>query len=108
MGFGTVAGGLGVIIPPSISYIVFSSITSVSPSSLFIGGIIPGILIGGMLMIYAQIYCWKHGEDRKILMDHYRAIRAKGFFMILKESIWALLAPVIILGSIYGGIVRDE
>lgn len=101
----TVAGGLGVIIPPSISYIVFSSITSVSPSSLFIGGIIPGILIGGMLMAYAMIYCWKHGEDREVLMAHYQAIRAKGFWRTLKESLLALLMPIIILGSIYGGIV---
>jgi C4-dicarboxylate transporter DctM subunit len=101
----TVAGGLGVIIPPSISYIVFSSITSVSPSSLFIGGIIPGILIGVLLMVYAQIYCRKHGEDRKLLMAHYQAIRVKGFSKTLQESLWALLTPIIILGSIYGGIV---
>ena len=42
----TVAGGLGVIIPPSISYIVYASIANCSPSKLFIAGIIPGILIG--------------------------------------------------------------
>lgn len=100
----TVAGGLGVIIPPSISYIVYSSATGTSPSDLFIGGIVPGILIGAALMLYCWIYCKRHGEDKKLLQDHYESIRAKGFWNVFKESFWALLTPVIILGSIYGGI----
>lgn len=100
----TVAGGLGVIIPPSISYIVYSSATGTSPSDLFIAGIVPGILIGAALMIYCWIYCKKHGEDKKVLQAHYEEIRAKGFKKVLKESFWALLTPIIILGSIYGGI----
>lgn len=100
----TVAGGLGVIIPPSISYIVYSSATGTSPSDLFIGGIVPGILIGLALMSYCWIYCKKHGEDKELLMTHYRNIRAKGLKTVFKESFWALLTPVIILGSIYGGI----
>lgn len=100
----TVAGGLGVIIPPSISYIVYSSATGTSPSDLFIAGIVPGILIGAALMFYCWIYCKKHGEDKKLLMAHYTAIREKGFMKVFKESFWALLTPVIILGSIYGGI----
>lgn len=100
----TVAGGLGVIIPPSISYIVYSSATGVSPSDLFIAGIIPGILIGVALMVYCWIYCKKNGEDKDVLMSHYQKIRAKGFGKLFKESFWALLTPVIILGTIYGGI----
>lgn len=100
----TVAGGLGVIIPPSISYVVYSAAASASPSALFIGGIIPGLLIGVMLMGYAYIYCLKNGEDRDKLLQNYNEIRSKGFWPLLKESIWALLTPVIILGSIYSGI----
>lgn len=100
----TVAGGLGVIIPPSISYIVYSSATGASPSDLFIAGIIPGILIGLALMLYCYIYCKKHGEDKERLLEHYKEIRGKGFLQVFKESFWALLTPVIILGSIYGGI----
>ncbi|MDR1315565.1 MAG: TRAP transporter large permease [Spirochaetales bacterium] len=100
----TVAGGLGVIIPPSISYIVYSSVTNASPSKLFIAGIIPGILIGISLMIYCYIYCRREGEDKERLLANYRSIRGKGFWKLLKESFWALLTPVIILGSIYGGI----
>ena len=100
----TVAGGLGVIIPPSISYIVYAAAASTSPSQLFIGGIIPGVLIGLSLMVYAYIHCRIHGEDKELLLAKYKKIRAKGFLPLLKDSIWALITPVIILGSIYGGI----
>ena len=100
----TVAGGLGVIIPPSISYIVYSASAITSPSALFVAGIIPGILIGVSLMIYCYIYCKRHGEDREKLMANYNRIRSKGFWPLFKESFWALLTPVIILGCIYSGV----
>jgi len=90
-----VAGGLGVIIPPSISYIVYSAAANASPSKLFTAGIIPGILIGFSLMVYSYYYCRKHGE--------YNEIRQRGFWRLLKDSFWALLTPVIILGTIYSG-----
>ncbi|MGE4353887.1 MAG: TRAP transporter large permease, partial [Oscillospiraceae bacterium] len=91
-------------IPPSISYIVYSAATGVSPSNLFIAGIIPGLLIGVSLMIYSYIYCRRKGEDKEKLLENYKAIRKKGFIKLFIESFWALLTPVIILGSIYGGI----
>ncbi|MDR1520030.1 MAG: TRAP transporter large permease [Planctomycetota bacterium] len=100
----TVAGGLGVIIPPSISYIVFASLTNASPAKLFIAGTLPGILIGICLMLYCYIHCRCHGEDRERLEKNYRTIRANGFLPLLRKSFWALLTPIIILGSIYGGI----
>lgn len=99
-----VSGGLGIIIPPSIPFIVFSSTASVSTSTLFIAGIVPGLLIGACLMAYTYFYCRKHGEDKEKLKTNYEKIRSKGFWPLLKESVWALLTPVIILGSIYGGI----
>lgn len=100
----TVAGGLGVIIPPSLSFIVYSSASQTSPGDLFIAGIIPGILIGVCLMVYAYLYCRRHGEDRERLTASYEELHSRGFWKLLKESIWALLTPIIILGSIYGGI----
>lgn len=100
----TVAGGLGVIIPPSISYIVYAAAANASPSALFIAGIIPGVLIGVALMVYAWIYCKVHGEDKEKLNANYEKIRAKGFWPLLKESFWALLTPVIILGCVYSGV----
>ena len=99
-----VAGGLGVIIPPSISYIVYSAAANASPSALFIAGIIPGCLIGFFLMGYCWYYCKKNGEDKEKLQENYNKIREKGFLKLFKESFFALMTPVIILGCIYSGI----
>ena len=55
-----VAGGLGVIIPPSIPFIMYGMASGASVSDLFIAGIIPGVMIGGLLMVYAIYYCKKH------------------------------------------------
>ena len=100
----TVSGGLGAIIPPSIPLVLYSGVTGTSTSDLFIGGVLPGILIGCCLMVYAYLYCKKHGEDKERLQENYRTIKARGFLPVLKDSFWALMAPVIVLGSIYGGI----
>lgn len=100
----TVAGGLGVIIPPSISYIVYAAAARTSPSKLFIAGIIPGVVIAIGMMIYCYYYCTKHGEDREKLEANYYKIRSKGFWKLFRESFWSLMAPIIILGTIYSGI----
>ena len=99
-----VAGGLGVIIPPSIPMIVYATVAGVSVGDMFIAGIIPGILIAICLMLYTYYYCWNHGEDKERINEVVDKIRAKGFCKLLRESFWALLTPVIILGSIYGGL----
>ena len=99
-----VAGGLGVIIPPSIPMIVYATVAGVSVGDMFIAGMIPGILIAICLMLYTYYYCWKHGEDKERINEVVDKIRAKGFCKLLRESFWALLTPVIILGSIYGGL----
>lgn len=100
-----VAGGLGVIIPPSIPFIMYGLSTGESVGKLFIAGILPGILIGVCLMLYAFIYCKRHGEDKEKLRENYKSLRALGIFGIFKQSFWALLTPVIILGGIYSGVV---
>jgi len=97
------AGGLGVIIPPSIPFILYGLSTGTSVGDLFLAGIIPGILIACSLMTYAYIYCKKHGEDKEKIAKNHAALKAKGLSGLLKESFWAILTPVIILGGIYGG-----
>lgn len=99
-----VAGGLGVIIPPSIPFILFGMATGASVSDLFLAGIFPGILIAALLMGYSWYYCKKHGEDKDRIQEEVNSLRSKGFFSILKEGFWALMTPVIILGCIYTGV----
>jgi C4-dicarboxylate transporter DctM subunit len=99
-----VSGALGIIIPPSIPFIIYSTVTNVSTGDLFIAGILPGILIGICLMAYAYYYCIKNGEDRDKLIDNYNMIRKQGFLKVFIHSLPALLCPVVVLGSIYGGI----
>ena len=99
-----VAGGLGVIIPPSIPFIMYAMATGESVSDLFLAGIIPGLLIGALLMFYAYYHCKRYGEDKEKINAKVSELRSKGLFSILKDSIWALLSPVIVLGCIYAGI----
>lgn len=93
------AGTIGVIIPPSIPFVIYCVVAQCSIGDMFIAGIIPGIIIGISLMLVCYITARK--RNYKTMTDRPRfAEVAKAF----KESFWALLVPVIILGGIYGGI----
>lgn len=99
------AGGLGVIIPPSIPFVLYSMATGASTSALFLAGVLPGIFIGACLMIYAVYYCKKHGEDKALIHAKVDEMRKGGLWRLFKDSFWALLSPIIVLGGIYSGIV---
>ena len=101
----SVAGGLGVIIPLSIPFVLYSLATGVSTGALFLAGIIPGILIGGFMMIYAVFYCVTKGEDRNLIKAKMNELSVNGFGALFKDSFWALLCPIIVLGGIYAGFV---
>ena len=101
----SVAGGLGVIIPPSIPFVLYSLATGVSTGALFLAGIIPGILIGSFMMIYAVFYCITKGEDRNLIKAKMQELSVNGFGALFKDSFWALLCPIIVLGGIYAGFV---
>ncbi len=97
------AGGLGVIIPPSIPYIMYGLFTGASVGSMFLAGIIPGLLIAFCIMFYCWLYCRRHGEDKEKIAANCKRLRDQGFWKVFKNGFWAILTPVIILGSIYGG-----
>lgn len=99
-----VAGGLGVIIPPSIPMIMYGSATGASVGNMFIAGIIPGLLIAGCMIVYCIYYCGKNPPDMKKLQDNYEHLHEKGLVRTFWDSALALLSPVIILGGIYSGI----
>lgn len=99
------AAGLGVIIPPSIPFIMYGMATGANIGQMFVAGIIPGFLIAACLMAYTVYYCVRHGEDRTRIDAKVSELREIGFFPLLKDSFWALLTPVILLGGIYSGII---
>jgi len=94
----TTAGSLGILIPPSIVMIIYGVTAEQSIGKLFIAGIIPGLLIGFMLMIVTYIGAKRLGF-KKTKPATWR-VRWEKF----KESFWALMTIVIIIGGIYGGV----
>ena len=93
------AGSIGVIIPPSIPMVMYCVATGASVGALFMAGFIPGLLIGVSLCLYTTFYCKKHKYINKEALPFSWANVGR----TLKDGVWALLVPVIILGGIYGG-----
>ncbi len=102
-GLVAVAGGLGVIIPPSIPFVLYSLSTGVSTGDLFLAGILPGLLIAALLMAYAVFFCIRRGEDRARIEEKAAELRTRGLRTLFRESVWALLCPILVLGGIYSG-----
>ena len=92
------SGAIGIVIPPSIAYVVYASISDVSVGQLFMGGILPGIIVG-VCYYYAASFASK-GRDIK----QQPKASGKERWDAFKDAVWALLMPIIILGGIYGGI----
>ncbi len=99
------AGGIGIIIPPSIPFIMYGMMTGTSVGALFTAGFVPGVMIASMLILYVYFYCRIHGEDKEKIAANHDRLKAKGLTAIMKEGFWAMMTPVIILGGIYSGIV---
>jgi len=92
------AGTLGILIPPSIVMVVYAAVTEVSVGRLFMAGVIPGLLLGLMLMV--AVY-WRAGKLN--IQPPPKATNGE-LFRALRESMWGLALLVIIMGGIYGGI----
>lgn len=93
------AGTIGVIIPPSIPFVIYSVVAQCSIGDMFIAGIVPGVIIGIALMLV----CYLTARKR-----HYVSMTERPKFSSVvsafKDAVWALMVPIIILGGIYGGI----
>lgn len=98
-GLTATAGGIGLIIPPSISYVVIAPLAGISTGDLFIAGVFPGLVMGAALIV-AGIWLNRKNKNIKVLPKASGKERWKSF----KDAIWGLMMPVIILGGIYGGI----
>lgn len=98
MGLVAASGTLGILIPPSIPLIIYGTTAEISIGKLFMAGIIPGLFLGGVLVISAIVTARikGYGGDPKASMD----VRIKSSI----KAIWGGILPVLILGSIYLGI----
>jgi C4-dicarboxylate transporter, DctM subunit len=92
------SGSLGLLLPPSISQIVYAYVAQVSTGQLFAAALIPGVLVAISFMIVNLIYALRENLPRDQRFSLSLLIAA------LREAIWALLTPVIILGGIFSGI----
>lgn len=97
IGLLTCAGSLGILIPPSIPMIIWAVVVNISITKQFTAGFLPGILIGLALIVYSYIlakrYKWKVDEKQS----------KKELTQALKEGVWGLFMPFLVLGGIYSG-----
>ena len=91
-------GCIATIIPPSISMILYASVTGAPLGKLFLAGFVPGIILGAMVAIYALyvFYHEKHQQEK-----HWNGVE---IWRLTKLATWAMLLPVIIFAGIYGGL----
>lgn len=93
-----IGGTLGIVIPPSIVFVIYGNITGVSVAKLLMAGVIPGMICGMALCIYAYFKARKENFPKE------EKFSFKRFLSSFRDAVWALLMPFIILGGIYAGI----
>jgi C4-dicarboxylate transporter DctM subunit len=97
LGLLTSAGSLGIMIPPSIPMIIWAVVVGVSVTKQFLAGVVPGLILGGVLIAYSYVMARRHGW-RTAERFSWAELR-----VALREGIWGLCMPVIVLGGIYSG-----
>ncbi|RBW41392.1 TRAP transporter large permease [Psychromonas sp. B3M02] len=98
IGLLTTAGTLGPIVPPSIALIIYGSVTSTSVGQLFAAGILPALLLGGLIIVYCMVYS-KIKKYPNAPFPTFKEVVAA-----FKGSAWGLGLPTILLGGIYSGV----
>jgi C4-dicarboxylate transporter DctM subunit len=98
VGIMTTSGNLGVIIPPSISMILYCMISNVSLEGLFLTGYVPGVLITGATCVYTYLVLRKNKN-----IVYTPVPRGREMLAIFREGIWSLMLPVIIFVGIFSG-----
>ena len=94
------SSSIAIVIPPSIAFVVYASITGVSIADMFTAGIVPGILMGVALVIVVLLEAKKHN-----IQPTQKKATAKERWDAFKDAFWGFLMPVIILGGIYSGML---
>lgn len=101
-------GGLATLIPPSVVFIVYAMTAGASVGALFIGGIIPGLLLGALFIAYIMIATWLKPEMAPAAPEEERNIPLNQKLALLKGLIMPGLLAGAVLGSIYGGVATPS
>ncbi|MCL4682186.1 MAG: TRAP transporter large permease subunit [Rhodocyclaceae bacterium] len=92
------AGGLGILIPPSIVMVMYAVSTNSSIGALFMAGVIPGLVLAAMLMLTTWYRAWKYNYPKEKRASWGERVKA------FRESVWGLFLIVVVMGGIYSGI----
>lgn len=93
-----IGGTLGIVIPPSTVFVIYGNVTNTSVAELLMAGIVPGVICGIALCVWAYIKAKRENFPRESGFSFVRFLKS------FKSAIWALLMPFVILGGIYSGI----
>ena len=96
-------GGMGILIPPSIPMIVFASVTNTSIGKMFAGGIIPGLIMAGMFMLYIGVRCYIQPEMGPVLQRSEDKARGREILIAVRDAGLAFGLIFLVLGSILSG-----
>ncbi|MBL7225168.1 MAG: TRAP transporter large permease subunit [Desulfobacteraceae bacterium] len=101
-------GGMATLIPPSVVFIVYAMTAGASVGALFIAGIIPGLILGGLFIGYIIVATWLKPEMAPAAPTEERNIPLKQKLVLLKGLIMPGLLAISVLGSIYGGVATPS
>ncbi len=96
LGLLTTSGTLGLLFPPSLPLIIYAIVAKVRIDELFLGGILPGIL----LIFLLALFCFRKAIKVCVPRTNFNLLEV---FRAVKDSIWELPLPIVVLGGIYGG-----
>jgi C4-dicarboxylate transporter DctM subunit len=94
----SISAGIGLVIPPSLTFVVYAMLTSTSIVKLFTAGIVPGIFLGAMFAIAGL---WAERKNKNIVITAKANLKER--LVAFRDAFWGLLSPIIILGGIYSG-----
>ncbi|MFK5953130.1 MAG: TRAP transporter large permease subunit [Desulfobacterium sp.] len=98
IGLLTASGSMGILIPPSIPMVLYALVMNVSVGRMFLAGVLPGMVIGGLLIFYSVVMAKKNKWDTPMKIDRAQSIQ------LIKTASWGIAMPIIVLGGIYLGI----
>ena len=93
------AGTLGILVPPSLAFVVYGVLADASIPRLFLGGVVPGLISAAMMGVYVYFFSKKNGYVDRVPMPREEKIKKT------LNAVPALLVPVVVLGGLYGGFV---